>query len=100
VLGWGRERAGEGGGALAASGDGRRDHCAGKVAALWGRRVRRRARVGAGEGGGEIDLVRSRPDPELPAAAFNGAGGRLGGLYSAGTQAGQRAWRGPVFNEG
>jgi hypothetical protein len=87
------------GGALAASGGGRRDRCAGEVAALWGRRVRRQARVGAGEDGGELDLVRSRPDPELAATAFNGAGGWLGGLCMAGTQVGQRAWRGPVFNE-
>jgi hypothetical protein len=43
-------------------------------------------------------LVRSRPDPELAAAAFNGAGGRLG-RGMAGTQAGQRERRGPVFNE-
>jgi hypothetical protein len=93
----GRERANEG--APAASGGGRRGRCAGEVAALWGRRVRRRARVGAREGGGELDLVCSRPDPELAAAAFNGAGGQLGVLCTAETQAGQRAWRGPVFNE-
>jgi hypothetical protein len=43
-------------GAPAASGGGRRDRCVGEVAALWGRRVRRRARVGAGEGGGELSL--------------------------------------------
>jgi hypothetical protein len=40
-------------GAPAASGGGRREHCAGEV---WGRRVWRRARVGAGEGGGELGL--------------------------------------------
>jgi hypothetical protein len=75
----GRERAGEGG-APAASGGGHHDRCADEVVALWGRRVRRRARVGAREGGGELDLVCSRPDAELAAAAFNGAVGRLGGL--------------------
>jgi hypothetical protein len=85
-------------GAPAASGGGRRDRCAGEGAALWGRRVRRRARVGAREGGSELSLVCSRLDPELAAAAFNGASGRLGrGL--AGTQAGQGVRRGPVFNE-
>jgi hypothetical protein len=78
------------GGAPAASGGGHHDRCADEMVALWGRRVRRRARVGAREGGGELDLVCSRPDPELAAAALNGAVGRLGGLCTTGMQAGQR----------
>jgi hypothetical protein len=51
----GRERAGEVG-APAASGGGCRDRCVGEVGALCGRRARRRARVGAREGGGELGL--------------------------------------------
>jgi hypothetical protein len=96
VLGW----AGRGparGGVPEASGGGRHDRCAGEVAALWGRRLRRRARVGAREGGGDLDLVCSRPDPELAAAAFNSAGRRLD-RGMAGTQVGQRVRRGQVFN--
>jgi hypothetical protein len=78
------------GGAPAASSGGHHNRCAGEVAALWVRRVRRLARVGERDGGGELDLVCSRPDPEFAAAAFNGAVGRLGGLCTTGTQAGQR----------
>jgi hypothetical protein len=78
----GRERAGEVG-ALATNGGGRRDRCAGEVAVLWGRRARRRAWVGAREGGGGFVWTCGRPEPKLAAAASNGASGGSGGGWQA-----------------
>jgi hypothetical protein len=50
------EGEGRRGGVLAASGGGRRDRCTGEVGLCGGRRARRRARVGAREGGSELGL--------------------------------------------
>jgi hypothetical protein len=73
----GRGRTGEVG-APAASGGGRRDRCAGEVAVLWGRRARRRAWVGAREGGGGFVWTCGRLEPKLAVTASNGAGGGSG----------------------
>jgi hypothetical protein len=73
----GRERAGKVGAPVASDG-GHRDRCAGEVAALWGRRARRRARVGAREGGGGFVWTCGQPEPELAATASIGAGGGSG----------------------
>jgi hypothetical protein len=57
-------------GAPAASGGGRRDHCASKVASLWERRVRRRATARWDRGG------KHGSTPELAVAAAGGVHGR------------------------
>jgi hypothetical protein len=69
VLGWAGRRP-------AASGSGRRDHCAGEVATLWGRRVRQRATTRWDRGGKHLSWLSGGSAPDLAVAAAGGVHGR------------------------
>jgi hypothetical protein len=63
-------------GAPSTSGGGHRDRCAGEVAALWERRVRRRATARWGRGGKHLSWLRGGSAPDLAVAAAGGGHGR------------------------